>query len=82
MKKVTPIAFMTGLLHKKFTKCCTQDSSGGSGLVSSTKIPLFKLTILINFIQSTRKLQPMHQYHFIKEFLIYKCLSDLSELDF
>ena len=35
--KVTPIYLMTGLLHKNPNKCCTQESLGGSGLVTSTK---------------------------------------------
>ena len=40
-----------------------------------------KLISLRNFIQNTNKLQPMHQYLFIQECLIYKYLSDLSELE-
>ena len=41
MKKVTVIALMNGLLHKNLTKCCTQESFGRSGLVSSHKMYVF-----------------------------------------
>ena len=82
MKKVTLIALMTGLLHKKLTKCFTRESFRRSELVPSPRMSLFKLISLRNFVQSTSKLQPMHQSLFIQEFLLYKYLSDLSELEF
>ena len=73
---------MTGLLHKKIINCCTQESFGKSGLVPSPKISIFKLIRLRNFIQSTSKLQPMHQCLFILECMLCKYLSDLIELEF
>ena len=82
MKKVTLIALMNDIFHKNLTNYCTQEYLGMIVLVPSTKMPLFKLIILRSFIQSTINMQQMNQSRFIQEFLLYKSLSYLSELEF
>ena len=90
MNKVTLIDLMTVLLHKNLDNCSTQESSywflllkcpSSAPKASMSLNKTSKLISLRNFIQSTSKLQPMHQYLFIQELLLYKYLSDISELD-
>ena len=90
--QTTIYAYTYGLnciqVRKNLTECCTQESFRRSGLVPSTKMSLFKIISLRNFIKSESNLQPMHQYllsnnvwfistYYISEYCSFK-ISELS----